>query len=113
MDEVCGRVGGDATGFVGVMEGCETAEARLDVAVGGGEGHAQVCVEGSLAAKFVVGLVDGVGEVDRYDEDVDVAAVVIEPWAAGSRFRVAGADCETIVDGLDPRCGDLGFTFDS
>jgi hypothetical protein len=94
-----------------VVEGREPAEARLDVAVGGGEGHAQVCVEGSLAAKLVVGLVDCVGEVERYDEDVDVAAVLVEPWAAGGRFRVAGADCETIVDGLDPRCGNLGFTF--
>lgn len=112
MDEVGGRVGGDAAGFVGVMEGGETAEAGLDVAVGGGKGHAQVCVEGSLAAKLVVGLVDGVGEVERYDEDVDVTAVLIEPRAAGSRFRGAGADCEAIIDGLDPRCGNLGITFE-
>lgn len=109
VDEVGGRVGGDAAGLVRVVEGREPAEARLDVAVGGGEGHAQVRVEGSLAAKLVVGLVNGVGEVERHNEDVDVAAVAVEPRAAGSGFRVAGADCETIVDGLDPRCGNLWF----
>lgn len=109
VDEVRSRVGGDAAGLVRVVQGREPAEARLDVAVSGGKGHAQVGVEGSLAAKLVVGLVDCVGEVERYDEHVDVAAVAVEPRAAGSRFRGAGADCETIVDGLDPRCGDLWF----
>lgn len=109
VDEVGGRVGGDAASLVRVVEGREPAEARLDVAVGGGEGHAQVSVEGSLAAKLVVGLVDCVGEVERHNEDVDVAAGAVEPRAAGGRFRVAGADCETIVDGLDPRCGNLWF----
>lgn len=61
-----------------------------------------------MAAEVEVGLVDGVGEVDGYDEDMDVAAMVIEPRAAGLGFRIAGADREAIVDGLDPRGCDLG-----
>lgn len=61
-----------------------------------------------MAAEVEVGLVDGVGEVDGYDEDVDVAAMVIEPRAAGLGLGIAGADREAIVDGLDPRGCDLG-----
>lgn len=108
MYEVGGRVGGVAASLVGVVECRETAETGLDVTIGGGKGHAQVGIKGSLTAEVVVGLVDGVGEVDGYDEDVDVAAMFVESRAAGGRLRITGADCEAIVDGLDPTGCDLG-----
>ena len=34
--------------------------------------------------------------------------MVVEPRAAGGGLGIAGTDCEAIVDGLNPRGGDLG-----
>lgn len=94
-------------GLVRVMQRSETAKAGFDIAVGGGEGHAEVGVEGAGALELVVGFVDGVGEVEGYDGDVDAAAVFGEAGGAGLRARVAGADGQAVVEGLRPACDEL------
>jgi hypothetical protein len=91
-----------------VVQGGEAAEAGLDVALRGGEGDAQVVVEGRGLAEVVVGFVEGVGEVERDDEDVDAAAVLGEAGGAGLGFGVAGADGDAVVEGLGPACDELG-----
>ena len=109
MDEV----GVDAVGvpagrrLVRVVDGREPAEAGLDVAVRRVEGDAQVRVEGPLPPEVVVGFVDGVEEVEGYDEDVDAPPVLGEAGGAGPGFGVAGADGDAVVDCLDPACYQL------
>lgn len=68
-----------------------------------GKGDAEIGIIGWFAALVVVGLVDGVEEVCGDDEDVNNAAVGVEPSGAGGGLGVAGADSNAIVDGLNPR----------
>lgn len=95
-------------GLVRVVQGGEAAEAGLDVALRGGEGDAQVVVEGRGLAEVVVGFVQGVEEVEGYDEDVDAPAVFGEAGGAGLGLGVAGADGDAVVEGLGPACDELG-----
>lgn len=50
----------------------------------------------------MVGFVDGVDEVEGDDEDVDGSSMGVEAWGAWRGLRVAGADCDAVVDGLRP-----------
>jgi hypothetical protein len=58
-----------------VVHSSQTAEARLDLAVGGVEGNAKIGVVGGYASLFIVGLENGVAEVGSNNEDVDVASM--------------------------------------
>jgi hypothetical protein len=82
----------------------EAAEARLDLAVGRVQRHAQVRVVGARALQVVVGFVDGVEQVEGYDGDVDAPAVLGPAGCAGLWLGVAGADREAVVEGLRPAC---------
>lgn len=85
-----------------MIDGREPAEARLDYADGGTGGDVEVGVEGPLQAEGAVGLDKGVEEVEGDDEDVDSAAVDGILRGSGLRLGITGADCQTIVDCLDP-----------
>lgn len=102
MHEEGGRVCGIAASLVWVVHGSETSESGLDVAVGRVEGHAKVGIVGGHSTLIIVGLEDGVGQVDGYDEDVDGSAVRVESCRARGGLRVAGADGDAIVNGLYP-----------
>jgi hypothetical protein len=93
--------------LVRVVDGGQSAEARLDLALGGVERDAQVGVEGAGALDFVVGLVDRVEQVQGDDEDVDAPAVLGKAGRAGLRLGVAGADRDAVVEGLRPACDEL------
>lgn len=115
VDEACRGAGAvvaaGAARLVRVVQSGEAAEARLDVAVGRAGSEPQVGVEVGGEAQLVVGLVDGVGEVCGDDEDVDDAPVGGVAGGAGRGLGVAGADGEAVVDGLDPRRGELCAAF--
>lgn len=99
--------GGIGRHLVGVVQGGEAAEARLDVALRGAEGHAQVGVEVGGPRQLVVGLVQRVQQVRRDDEDVDAAAVLEEARAVGRGLRVARSYRHRVVYRLDPGGGEL------
>lgn len=60
-----------------------------------------------MAAEVVVGLVEGVEEVGDDDDGVDRAAMGVE--AGGARLWTwgSGADCEGVIDGLEPAGDEL------
>jgi len=96
-------VAGASTGYlVWVMQRGEAAEARLDFALGRVQRHAQVRVEGTLALQVIVGLIDGVEQVQCDYGDVDAPAVFGEARRARLRLGVARADGDAIVERLCP-----------
>ena len=70
-------------------------------------GYAQEAVEVARSAQPVVGLVDGVEEVDEDNGDMDTSAMLVVEGSAGLGFGVAGTDHDAIVDGLEPSCYEL------
>ena len=70
-------------------------------------GYAQEAVEVARSAQPVVGLVDGVEEVDKDNGDVDTSAVLVVEGGTRLGFGVAGADHDAVVDGLKPSCYEL------
>lgn len=64
-------------------------------------------VEVTTLSYFIVGFIDCVEEVGGYDEHVDASSVLDEARGARLGFRVAGADCEVVVETLDPPCYQL------
>lgn len=93
--------------LVRVVQGGEAAEARLDVAVRGAKGDAQVGVKVRGPRQLVVRLVEGVEQVGRDDEDVDAAPVLEEARAVGRGLGVARSYRHRVVYRLDPRGGEL------
>lgn len=93
--------------LVGMMQCGYPAVARLDILLRGVEGEAELCVVGWSAEELVVGFVDGVGQVEADDGDLDLAAICVEARGTGSGLRVAGADGDTVIDCLDPGRDDL------
>lgn len=90
-----------------MVDGGEAAEAGLDLALGGGGVEGEVGVEVSDAAEVIVGFVEGVEEVEGYDEDLDATAVGGIGAGTRGRARIAGADSEGVVDRLGPRGNEL------
>jgi hypothetical protein len=87
-----------------MVHSSQSTEARLDLAVGSVEGHAEVGIVGGYATLFVVGFEDGVAEVGSDDEDVNVASMRVVTGRARSRLGIASANGEAVVNSLEPAC---------
>ena len=85
--------------LVRVVQGGEATQAGLYLPLGcGGRKREELVVVWLARAQDVVSLIDGVGEVERHDEDLNAAAVARVGRRARVRLGRAGADGYTVVD---------------
>ena len=64
-------------------------------------------VEIAGLAHPIVSLIDSVGEVGKDDGDMYSAALFVVERRIGLGLRITGADCDAIVESLQPSCHKL------
>ena len=65
-------------------------------------GNAEGLVEISLSPHLVIGFVEGIEEVSENHSDMDSSSMLLVSRGSRLRFGIAGPNCDTIVEGLQP-----------